>query len=72
MTTEDFKAWLLSQDDTTKLKFAINWSIAHSVFNVACNYIESAELQEIDWYDIYKSKGELIVWERDMVAAKSK
>jgi hypothetical protein len=55
MTTEEFHKWLKIQDDQIKMRFAINWRIPHSVFNVACLFLKCEDLQGIDWYKIHKS-----------------
>lgn len=48
--------WLKSQDDKTKMLYAINWRIPHTLFNVSCRFFKSSELQKIDWYEIFKSR----------------
>lgn len=54
--TTEIHNWIKSQSDDIKMRFALNWRIPHSVFNTACNYRPAAELQEIDWYSIHKSR----------------
>jgi hypothetical protein len=66
--TELIAQWLYKQTDEVKLCFAINASIPHSWFNVMCNYLPSAEIQNIDWFSLLKNKANLIVWARDMEA----
>jgi len=61
--TEKVHQWMKNLPDDQKSRFAINWRIPHSLFNVACNIYPGGgdELQNIDWYLIYKS-GDLGVW----------
>ena len=54
--TKAIHDWMLQSDDATKMRLSLNWNIPHSIFNVACMYHDSADLQEIDWYEIYKSR----------------
>lgn len=55
--TERIHLWMKNLPDDEKQRFAINWNIPHSLFNVACGLYPGggAELQNIDWYKIYKS-----------------
>lgn len=55
-TTETFQQWLLDADDRIRMKFAINWRMPHTIFNVACGFLPAEKLQNIDWYAIYKGK----------------
>jgi len=61
--TKKVHDWMKSLDDSTKLRFAINWKMPHTLFNIACKYFPggSKALQDVDWYDIYKSR-DLGVW----------
>jgi hypothetical protein len=43
------------------MRFALNWRIPHSVFNVASALFPDDDLQDIDWYKIHKS-GDLGGW----------
>ena len=56
--TTKIHEWIKSLDDDRKLRFAINWKIPHTLFNVACGMYPggAAALQDIDWYQIFKSK----------------
>jgi hypothetical protein len=54
--TELFQAWMKSQDDDVKLRYAINWKMPHTLFNVSCKFFNSEDIQNIDWYKIYKSR----------------
>ena len=56
--TQKIHNWMKNLDDSKKLRFAINWKIPHSLFNVACNLYPGGwkALQDIDWYSIYKSR----------------
>jgi len=61
--TERIHQWMKDLPDDQKQRFAINWKIPHSLFNVACGMYPGGgdELQNIDWYQIYKSD-DLGVW----------
>lgn len=60
--TKEIHEWMKSLDDSNKQRFAINWNIPHSIFNVACSMKGGYEtLQNIDWYKIYKT-GDLGNW----------
>ena len=51
-------------DDDKKQRFAINWRIPHSLFNVACSIWpdeQNTTLQGVDWDRIYKTR-DLGVW----------
>jgi hypothetical protein len=48
-------------DDDSKMRFAINWRIPHSVFNVASVVFHGEDLQNIDWYSIHNSR-DMGVW----------
>ena len=56
--TERIHQWMKDLPDDQKIRFAINWSIPHSVFNVACSMYPGGyeELQNVDWNKIHKSK----------------
>lgn len=54
--------WMKALSDDQKLRFAINWRIPHSLFNVACAIKGGhMELQGIDWYAIYKTR-DMGIW----------
>jgi len=55
--TEKVHRWMKDLPDNKKQIFAINWYIAHTLFNVSCKFYPNgeSELQDIDWYKIYKS-----------------
>ena len=61
--TETVHNWLKSLDDDTKLRFAINWKMPHSLFNVACELYPGGgdALQDVDWFKIFQSS-DLGVW----------
>ena len=65
ISTKLFLFWLRSQTDDVKISFRLNWSMAHSLFNVACKYFDSDDLQNIDWYYIYKN-GDTGKWSREV------
>ena len=56
--TEKIHAWMRALDDDSKMRFAINWRIPHSLFNVASRVYEGdpSDLQGIDWFKIFKSR----------------
>ena len=56
--TEKVHNWMKNLDDDSKMRFAINWRIPHTLFNVACKMYPGGcdALQNIDWYKIFKSK----------------
>jgi len=57
MNTQEMHTWLKSQDDTIKMKYAINWHrLPHTLFNVSCKYFDSDDIQDIDWDQIQKSR----------------
>ena len=61
--TKEVHQWMKNLEDDKKMRFAINWRIPHSLFNVACKmYPGGADaLQRINWYAIYKTR-DLGVW----------
>jgi len=58
MKTIRIHAWMKNLDDGVKQHFAINWKMAHTLFNVACKFYPGGadQLQGVDWYGIYKSR----------------
>lgn len=50
--------WMKSLSDYQKQRFALNWKIPHSLFNVACGMYPGGQdaLQNVDWDKIHKSK----------------
>ena len=63
--TEKIHNWMKSLNDQKKRHFAINWRMAHTLFNVASKFYEGdkEDLQGIDWFKIYKSR-DLGFWEK--------
>ena len=59
--TELFHTWLKRQSDDIKQRYAINWRMAHTLFNISCKFFDSKDIQNIDFYKIYKSK-DMGVW----------
>lgn len=57
--TDIFVQWLQAQDDDVKQRFALNWRIPHSLFNIASKFFNSADIQNINWYRIFKNKSSL-------------
>jgi len=61
--TEAVHNWMKSLGNHNKMRFAINWRIPHSLFNVACSIKGGVDdLQGVDWYKIYKSR-DLGTWD---------
>lgn len=56
--TQEIHNWMKNLPDDSKMRFAINWRIPHSLFNVACAVHPKGVdyLQGIDWYTIHKSR----------------
>lgn len=54
--TELLHNYLKTLNDDLKMKYAINWVIPHRLFTITCRLIGSDNLQNIDWYKIFKSK----------------
>lgn len=54
--TKAVHGWMKGLNDDDKKRFAINWRIPHSLFNVACIYRSVDELQGIDWFAIYNTR----------------
>jgi len=54
--TEAFHERMKQLPDDQKMRFAINWRIPHSLFNVASDMFPNDDLQNIDWYSIYQSR----------------
>lgn len=51
-----FHNWMKNQSDSIKISYAINWKIPHTLFNVFCNYFKESEIQNIEWFTIFKSR----------------
>lgn len=56
MTTQEFIDWLTTAEDDVKMRFALNWRMPHSIFNVASDYHDVLELQDVNWYRVHKSR----------------
>ena len=56
--TAKIHAWMRGLDDDSKSRFAINWHIPHSLFNVASRVYKGnpSDIQGIDWFKIFKSR----------------
>ena len=56
--TTKIHEWMKSLSDDEKMKFAINWRIPHTLFNISCSMYPGGQdaLQNVDWYKIYKSR----------------
>ena len=61
--TKKVHEWMRNLPDGQKQRFAINWKMAHTLFNVAGKMYPGGHdaLQNVDWYGIYKS-GDLGTW----------
>lgn len=58
--------WLQKQDDNVKLFFQINKMNPHSIFNCACKYFDSKDIQNIDWFGLYKGDYGRVLWGRQL------
>lgn len=56
MSTQIIHNWMKSLPDNDKMRFALNWNVPHSLFNVACKLKDSDELQDVNWHKILKSR----------------
>lgn len=54
--TEAFHQWMKNQDDSIKMSYKLNWRISHSLFNISCKYFDGADIQNIDWFKIFKTQ----------------
>lgn len=56
--TKNVHQWMKNLDDSKKMRFAINWRIPHSLFNVASKMYPGGymALQNIDWYKIFETR----------------
>ena len=61
--TKEVHEWMKNLNDDQKQRFAINWKMPHTLFNIACNIYPGGQdaLQNIDWDKIYKSR-DMGVW----------
>ena len=62
--TELFHTWMKNASDSIKSRYALNWRMPHSLFNLSCKLVNSKDIQNIDWFKIYKSK-DMGVWENN-------
>jgi len=58
--TQKIVNWMQSLDDNSKLRFAINWRMPHTLFNVASGLYkgDKDDLQGVNWYSIFKNKSQ--------------
>lgn len=64
--TTIFQNWLSNiTDDNVKMRFVLNSTIPHSIFNVASTIFGGANIQNIDWFKIHKRK-DFGLWERQI------
>jgi len=54
--TELFHRWMKNSPDATKRRFANNWTMPHSLFNIASKLFKSNCIQGINWHKIYSSR----------------
>ena len=57
--TDEVHARMKALSDDDKMRFASNWRISHSLFNVACHLWpreQNTTLQCVDWHAIFKSR----------------
>lgn len=54
--TKQIHVWMKSLNDDEKMRFALNWRMPHTLFNVACKLRPADELDNVNWYQIYKSR----------------
>lgn len=59
--TERFHEWMKNSCDNVKIRYAINWRMPHTLFNISSSIFDSKNIQKIDWYKIFKSK-DMGVW----------
>lgn len=63
--TAAMKARMKALSDDDKMKFAINWHIPHSLFNIAAalwpDEVNTTALQSVEWFEIFHSH-DLGVW----------
>ena len=49
--------WLKNiTDDRVRMRFVLNWTIPHSIFNVMSKIIHYKLIQNINWYQIHKMR----------------
>lgn len=60
--TQEIHEWMKSLNDHDKARFAINWNMPHTLFNIACKFKPSEELQNVNWFKIFKSR-DIGYWE---------
>ena len=63
-TTESLHNWIKNSSDKIKLRYKINWSIPHSLFNMSCNFFESDAIQGVNFHTIFKSR-DVGKWSRE-------
>lgn len=59
--TQAFHQRMRELPDDDKLRFAINWKIPHTLFNLASQMFPGEDLQSICWFTIHSSN-DLGVW----------
>lgn len=54
--TKIFHNWMKNSGDDVKRRYAINWTMPHTLFNVSCNFFKGEDIQNIDWESIHNSR----------------
>jgi len=54
--TESMHQWIKDSPDAVKERFANNWTMPHSLFNIASKLFKSNCIQGINWHKIYSSR----------------
>lgn len=56
--TQEIHAWMKSLPDNDKSRFAVNWKMPHTLFNIACKVHPKGVdyLQCVNWYEIYNTQ----------------
>jgi hypothetical protein len=52
--TEIMKSWIEGSGKTKDI-YMINWKMPHTLFNITCKYFDSKDIQNIDWFVIFKT-----------------
>lgn len=64
--TKALFAWMQKQDDTIKMSYRLNWRIPHSLFNISCKYFKKSDLQNIDWFGLFRGDYETLKWSHEL------
>lgn len=55
MSTQEIHNWMKNANDYVKMRYAVNWRLPHSLFNVSCKFFNPDCIQDIDWFKIFQS-----------------